>query len=123
MHSSKVYSKLAERVGLADHLALLNVMLNKIATNLCAYGSSEQLVHVTLTLFQVGGGGREGFARHADIVPGGGVGGGGWEGGRGLHVTLALIQGGGGAACVADGAAGGGQQVGAIIQAPVSVTF
>lgn len=53
MHSSKVYTKLQERLGLNDHLALLNVMLTKIATNLRTYGKAEELVHATLNLFQV----------------------------------------------------------------------
>mmetsp|Transcript_8801 Transcript_8801/g.18815 ORF Transcript_8801/g.18815 Transcript_8801/m.18815 type:complete len:1064 (-) Transcript_8801:979-4170(-) len=52
MHSSKVYTKLQERLGLADHQAVLNVMLTKVAKNLQVYGSSEELVHLTLTLFQ-----------------------------------------------------------------------
>jgi exportin-7 len=53
MHSSKVYTKLQERLGLSDHLALLNLMLAKIATNLRVYGKAEELVHATLNLFQV----------------------------------------------------------------------
>jgi len=52
MHSSKVYTRLADSVGLADHPAVLNVMLAKVAKNLQVYGSSENLVHLTLTLFQ-----------------------------------------------------------------------
>jgi len=52
MHSSKVYGRLGERLGLTDHPAVLNVMLAKVAKNLQVYGSSEQLVHLTLTLFQ-----------------------------------------------------------------------
>uniref|UniRef100_A0A383V5G5 Exportin-7/Ran-binding protein 17 TPR repeats domain-containing protein n=1 Tax=Tetradesmus obliquus TaxID=3088 RepID=A0A383V5G5_TETOB len=52
MQSSNVYSKLGERLGLADHQAVLTLMLQKIATNLKVYGSSEGLVHLTLTLFQ-----------------------------------------------------------------------
>ena len=57
MHSSFVYSRLGERTGLADHLSVLSRMLAKLATNLRAYGRSEQLVHLTLQLFQVWGGG------------------------------------------------------------------
>jgi hypothetical protein len=53
MQSSNVYSKLGERLGLADHQAVLTLMLQKIATNLKVYGSSEGLVHLTLGLFQV----------------------------------------------------------------------
>lgn len=54
MHSSKVYGRLGERLGLTDHLALLNAMLTKIGSNLRVHGQSEQLVHLTLQLFQVG---------------------------------------------------------------------
>jgi exportin-7 len=53
MQSSNVYSKLGERLGLVDHQAVLTLMLQKIATNLKVYGSSEGLVHLTLGLFQV----------------------------------------------------------------------
>lgn len=53
MHSSKVYTRLQESLGLADHGAVLNTMLSKIAKNLQVYGSSEELVHLTLMLFQV----------------------------------------------------------------------
>lgn len=52
MHSSKVYTRLQEALGLADHTAVLNTMLSKIAKNLQVYGSSEELVHLTLMLFQ-----------------------------------------------------------------------
>ena len=53
MHSSKVYTRLNERLGLNDHLMVLNVILGKIATNLRVYGAAEDVVHLTLTLFQV----------------------------------------------------------------------
>jgi hypothetical protein len=53
MHSSKVYGRLAERLGLADHPAVLNVMLGKVAKNLCVYAASEHLVYLTLALFSV----------------------------------------------------------------------
>lgn len=53
MQSSNVYSKLNAQLGLADHQAVLTLMLQKIATNLKVYGQSEQLVHLTLGLFQV----------------------------------------------------------------------
>jgi exportin-7 len=53
MQSSSVYARLGERQGLTDHQAVLTVMLQKIATNLKVYGSSEQLVHLTLALFRV----------------------------------------------------------------------
>eukprot|EP00955_Chlamydomonas_euryale_P041110 351893-Chlamydomonas_euryale.AAC.22 len=82
MHSSKVYTRLQDALGLSDHAAVLNAMLSKIAKNLqfaaaqhyetaavCSttlevesdtdvlvhtqvYGSSEELVHLTLMLFQ-----------------------------------------------------------------------
>lgn len=53
MHSSRVYARLGERLGVQDHQAVLHLMLTKIATNLKVYGSSEMLVHLTLQLFQV----------------------------------------------------------------------
>ncbi|KAI3436525.1 hypothetical protein D9Q98_005942 [Chlorella vulgaris] len=52
MHSSKVYLKLNERLGLNDHSTVLNIMLSKIATNLKVFGSCEGVVEQTLTLFQ-----------------------------------------------------------------------
>ncbi|KXZ55001.1 hypothetical protein GPECTOR_3g165 [Gonium pectorale] len=52
MHSSKVYTRLSERLGLEDHAAVLSAMLSKIATNLRVYGNSENLVHLSLVLFQ-----------------------------------------------------------------------
>eukprot|EP00798_Chlamydomonas_sp_ICE-L_P003304 gene3304-13331_t len=52
MHSSKVFTKLQERLGLKDNQGVLTVMLSKIAKNLQVYGGSEVLVHQTLTLFQ-----------------------------------------------------------------------
>jgi exportin-7 len=56
MHSSTVYSRINERLStVSDHLGVLQLMLTKIATNLKVYGQSEQLVHLTLNLFQVGG--------------------------------------------------------------------
>lgn len=51
MHTSKVYTKLGERLGLTDHLMVLSIMLRKIATNLKVYGAAEDLVFWTLTLF------------------------------------------------------------------------
>ncbi|CAL8462392.1 g1925 [Coccomyxa elongata] len=52
MHSSKVYVRLSERLGLSDHLLVLNVMLSKIATNLKVYGSCDEVITLTLGLFQ-----------------------------------------------------------------------
>ena len=77
MHSSKVYTKLQERLGLGDHLAVMNVMLAKIAANLKVYGGSEQVVEQTLQLFQVGGGGFTGGAWVVRHGVGGCLGGGG----------------------------------------------
>ena len=52
VHSSKVYTKLAERCGINDHLAVMSAMLGKIATNLKVYGGAEDVVEATLNLFQ-----------------------------------------------------------------------
>lgn len=49
----QVYGKLAEKLGLSDHLTVLNVMLGKIATNLKVYGACDEVIESTLTLFQV----------------------------------------------------------------------
>ncbi len=48
----QVYTRLNERLGLADHLLVLNVMLTKIGTNLKVFGSCEDVIEQTLTLFQ-----------------------------------------------------------------------
>jgi hypothetical protein len=48
-----VYTRLSERLGLSDHLLVLNVMLAKIATNLKVYGACDDVVTPTLALFQV----------------------------------------------------------------------
>lgn len=48
-----MYTRLNERLGLSDHLMVLNVMLAKIATNLKAFGSCQDVVEQTLNLFQV----------------------------------------------------------------------
>jgi exportin-7 len=37
MHSSKLYARLSELLGLNDHLVLLNAIVGKIATNLKCY--------------------------------------------------------------------------------------
>lgn len=52
IHSSKVYSRLNELLGLQDHLMVLNVVVGKIAVNLKVYAQCEELIEVTLTLFQ-----------------------------------------------------------------------
>jgi hypothetical protein len=49
----QVYSRLSERLGVADHPALLSVILNKLAKNLTVYARHEPIVHATLSLFSV----------------------------------------------------------------------
>ncbi|XP_019414777.1 PREDICTED: exportin-7 isoform X2 [Lupinus angustifolius] len=51
IHSSKLYARLSELVGLHDHLLLLNVIIGKIATNLKCYTESEEVIDHTLSLF------------------------------------------------------------------------
>jgi exportin-7 len=51
MHSSKLYARLSELLGLGDHLLLLNVIVGKIATNLKCYTESEAVIDHTLSLF------------------------------------------------------------------------
>ncbi|EER89375.2 hypothetical protein BDA96_10G087600 [Sorghum bicolor] len=51
MHSSKLYGRLSELLGLSDHLILLNVIVGKIATNLKCYAESEDVIDHTLSLF------------------------------------------------------------------------
>ncbi|KAK8999110.1 hypothetical protein V6N11_070287 [Hibiscus sabdariffa] len=51
MHSSKLYARLSELLGLHDHLLLLNVIVGKIATNLKCYTESEEVIDHTLSLF------------------------------------------------------------------------
>jgi hypothetical protein len=51
--AAQVCTRLNERLGLSDHLMVLNVMLAKIATNLKAFGTCEDCVEQTLNLFQV----------------------------------------------------------------------
>eukprot|EP00898_Chlorokybus_atmophyticus_P001655 jgi/Chlat1/2490/Chrsp175S02362 len=52
MHSSKVYTRLSERLGLADHLMVLNVIIGKIATNLKCFTQCEEVIEMSLNLFQ-----------------------------------------------------------------------
>jgi exportin-7 len=52
IHSSKVYTPLKEHVGIPDHLTALDIIANKIATNLKIFPECEELVDLTLTLFQ-----------------------------------------------------------------------
>ena len=49
----QVYTRLQERLGLKDHAMILNVMLSKIAINLKVYGSCDDIITLTLNLFQV----------------------------------------------------------------------
>ena len=49
---AQVYTRLSERLGLSDHLMVLNVMLSKIATNLKVYGACDDVVTSTLAFFQ-----------------------------------------------------------------------
>ncbi|XP_073110621.1 uncharacterized protein [Elaeis guineensis] len=51
VHSSRLYSRLSELLGLNDHLVLLNVIIGKIATNLKHYTESEEVIGHTLSLF------------------------------------------------------------------------
>jgi exportin-7 len=51
MHSSKLYARLSELIGLHDHLLILNVIVGKIATNLKCYTESEEVINHTLSLF------------------------------------------------------------------------
>ncbi|KAG6783265.1 hypothetical protein POTOM_012710 [Populus tomentosa] len=51
VHSSKLYARLSELLGLGDHLLLLNVIVSKIATNLKCYTESEEVINHTLSLF------------------------------------------------------------------------
>ena len=53
IHSSKVYGPLKDHVGIQDHLTALDIIVNKIATNLKVFPQCEELVDLTLTLFQV----------------------------------------------------------------------
>ncbi|KAL2511701.1 ARM repeat superfamily protein [Abeliophyllum distichum] len=51
MHSSKLYVRLSELLGLHDHLLLLEFFVRKIATNLKCYTVSEEVIDHTLSLF------------------------------------------------------------------------
>ena len=48
-----MYSRLGERLGITDHSMVLNLIVNKIAANLRLYGSCDEIIQATLTLFQV----------------------------------------------------------------------
>ena len=49
----QVYVRLSEKLGLRDHLMVLTVILSKIGTNLKVFGSAEDVIQDTLTLFSV----------------------------------------------------------------------
>lgn len=52
VHSSKVYTKLREKCGITDHVAVMNAILGKICFNLKIYGSNDEIIDATLGLFQ-----------------------------------------------------------------------
>ncbi|KAL0429473.1 UNVERIFIED_CONTAM: Exportin-7 [Sesamum radiatum] len=51
MHSSKLYARLSDLIGLNDHLLLLDFIVQKIARNLKCYTESEEVIDQTLSLF------------------------------------------------------------------------
>ncbi|KAL2478121.1 ARM repeat superfamily protein [Forsythia ovata] len=51
MHSSKLYARLSDLLGLHDHLLLLDFFVRKLATNLKCYTESEEVIDHTLSLF------------------------------------------------------------------------
>ncbi|WMV09109.1 hypothetical protein MTR67_002494 [Solanum verrucosum] len=63
IHSSKqLYTKLAELLGLHDHLLILNLIVGKIATNLKFYRESDGVISQTLNLMlEMASGQREEF--------------------------------------------------------------
>jgi len=48
----QVYTRLSERLGVTDHLTVLNIMLQKIVVNLKAFACCEDVISHTLALFQ-----------------------------------------------------------------------
>lgn len=52
MACSKVYARLRDRIGVENHLAVLNLLVQKIAVNLKQFSDCEDVVSHTLTLFQ-----------------------------------------------------------------------
>ena len=52
VHSSKVYNKLREKCGIADHVGVMNALLSKICFNLKVYGTCDDIIDATLGLFQ-----------------------------------------------------------------------
>ena len=49
--SSKVYTRLHEKLGLSDHLAVLQVLVNKIVSNLKHRSQISEVTEKTLALF------------------------------------------------------------------------
>jgi exportin-7 len=52
MHSSKVYVQLSERMGLHDHLMVMNLTVTKITKNLKCFAQCDKVVEASLTLLQ-----------------------------------------------------------------------
>ena len=52
MHSSKVYVQLSERMGLHDHLMVMNLTVTKITKNLKSFAQCHRVVDASLTLLQ-----------------------------------------------------------------------
>ena len=52
MHSSKVYVQLSERMGLHDHLMVMNLTVTKITVNLKSFAQCHKVVEASLTLLQ-----------------------------------------------------------------------
>jgi len=52
MHSSKVYVQLSERMGLHDHLMVMNLTVTKITMNLKCFAQCEKVVEASLNLLQ-----------------------------------------------------------------------
>jgi exportin-7 len=52
MHSSKVYVQLSERMGLHDHLMVMNLTVTKITQNLKCFAQVDKVVEASLNLLQ-----------------------------------------------------------------------
>ena len=52
MHSSKVYVQLSERMGLHDHLMVMNLTVTKITMNLKSFAQCSKVVESSLNLLQ-----------------------------------------------------------------------
>lgn len=48
-----MYGRLGERLGIKDHSTVLNLIVNKVASNLRLYGGCDDIIQATLTMFQV----------------------------------------------------------------------